>query len=204
MNLAYKKDFYIVSIVGLIFAIFLVIALENTRPIFWHLTPANVLLLTVGFTVFANMALTIGGWLGQKFLFIWQFVKFAAVGSMNTALDVGLVNLLSLIFKVYSGFPIVIFNIISVIVAMTNSYFLNKFWSFKSGSPIAAWEFGKFAAVSLTALTINTAIVYLLTTIIGAPPHISAPIWENIAKLIAVPVTLFINFAGYKFLVFKK
>jgi putative flippase GtrA len=200
--MAAKKDFYIVSVIGLTFGLFLLVVLENIRPAFWQLSFKNAVSLIAGFVVFANGALWIGGTIGQRIFFVWQFVKFAAVGSMNAALDLGLINLLSLIFKIYSGWPIVIFNVISVGTAITNSYFLNKFWSFKSRAPIGLRELIKFIAVSLATLTINTAFIYFLTTTVGAPDNISAPLWENIAKLIAVPFTLILNFMGYKFLVF--
>lgn len=204
MTLAVAKDHLVVSIVGFVFGGSWIPVLENIKPDFWRLSFWSAVGLIFGFTIFSNLALLIGGWLGSRFYFVWQFAKFGAVGSMNAALDLGLLNLLSFIFKVYSGWPIIIFNVIALSIALTNSYLLNKFWSFKSEGPIRAGEFSAFVTVSLFTLAINTSLVYILTTMVGAPESVSPPFWENIAKLIGVPLTLIINFSGYKFLVFKK
>ena len=203
MALATKKDHLIVSFIGIAFGLLAIPVLENINPAFWQLSIFNAVGLAAGFCFFANLALGIGGLLGKKFFAVWQFVKFTAVGSMNAALDMGIINLLSFIFKVYAGPLIILFNVISVSVATVNSYLLNKFWSFKSVRPITISEFIKFMTVSLGGIVINTSIVYLLTTVFGAPEAFSEPVWENISKLIAVPVTLLFNFFGYKFVVFK-
>lgn len=203
MSLARREDYAVVTIVGLVFGLALIPIFANIDPGWWRTTVLNSLLIIAGTIAFANFALWTGSVLGSRFLFLWQFAKFGAVGSMNAALDLGIVNLLSFIFKAYSGWQLVIFNVAALSVALTNSYLLNKLWSFKSAVPVQFKELIGFVAVSLTTVLINTALVYVLTTTIGAPSSISAPLWENIVKLIAVPITLIINFLGYKFLVFK-
>lgn len=201
--MATKKDYLIVSVIGIVFGLFLIPILQNIRPAFWQLSFINVALLIGGFWIFADLALYIGSVIGKRIFSMWQFVKFAAVGSLNAVLDIGTINLLSLIFKIYSGIGIAIFNFISVSIAIVNSYLLNKFWSFSSAKPIRLTEFVKFVAVSFVTTLINTAIVYLLTTVVGPPVSITPQIWENISKLVAIPVILIVNFFGYKFIVFK-
>ncbi|MDP1629513.1 MAG: GtrA family protein, partial [bacterium] len=83
--------------------------------------------------------------------------------------------------------------------------FWNKFWTFKgAGADEGAKDFAQFLFVSLIGMGLNTAIVYFLTTAVGAPAGISPALWENIAKAIGIPVNLTWNFLGYKFWVFKK
>ncbi len=202
-NLAVSKDYLIVSYVGVLFGLLLLPIFKNTQPDFWSFTFVNSAGLVLGFLVFANLALTVGGWLGSRWPALWQFVKYAAAGSTNALLDIGILNLFSAIFHVYSGGLLVVFNIIALLAALVNSFLLNKFWAFKNANAFHWKEFGMFLGVNLATVIINSSMVYFLTTIIGAPDTISPPVWENIAKLIATPITIIINFFGYKFIVFK-
>lgn len=142
---------------------------------------------------------------------IWRPVffeigKFVSVGVLNTLIDFGILNFLSYIFSVHSGPQIALFNAVSFSAAVVNSYFWNKFWTFRAGgvSGEGAKDFVQFIFVSLIGVGLNTAIVYSLTTLIGAPSGISPALWENIAKAIGIPANLTWNFLGYKFWVFKK
>jgi len=135
----------------------------------------------------------------------FEIGKFASVGVLNTLIDFGILNLLSYVFSVHSGPLVALFNAISFSTALVNSYFWNKFWTFRSaGSGEGAKDFAQFVFVSLIGLGLNTGIVYSLTTLVGAPGGVSPALWENVAKAIAIPVNLTWNFLGYKFWVFKK
>lgn len=203
-GLAVKKDFLIVSAIGVAFGLLLIPVLENIQPPQWEISLGRILFLAAGFGIFADFALWIGGLIGSKLPVAWQFTKYAATGSLNALLDAGVLNFLSFTFKIYSGFYLAIFNVIAVSIAITNSYLLNKFWAFKNGKPMMVGEIAKFLAVSAATVLLNTAIVYFITTITAAPANISEPLWENIAKAIAILPTMAANFLGYKFLVFKQ
>lgn len=191
------------SFIGIGFGLLLIPILENVKPEFWSLTLGNAVLLAVFFGIFANVALWIAGLAGRKRPAIWQFAKFGAIGSFNALLDFGILNLLSLFFEIYAGATIIIFNVISFAIAVTNSYLWNKFWAFKNDSPVNRAEYGKFILASFGGLIINTAIVYGLTTFVMSPTGMSLPLWENIAKLIAVIPSLAWNFSAYRLMVFK-
>lgn len=60
-----------------------------------------------------------------------QFFKFLIVGLNNTGIDFLILNLLMFSFNIYYGLPVIFFNIISFTVAVTNSYLINRFWTFK-------------------------------------------------------------------------
>lgn len=205
IGVAVKKDFLLVSIVGLLFGTFLIPILENIKPPQWELTFLSAASLIVGFCLFANFALMIGGLLGKKFPPLWQFTKFGAGGALNAAIDIGLLNLLSLVFQIFSGPLIILFNGISLAIALTNSYLWNKLWTFKKddSSVFRVGEYFKFVGATLGSVVMGSAIVYFLTTVTGAPQNISPAIWENIAKLASVPPIVAWNFFAYKFLVFK-
>ncbi len=203
-NLASKKDYLLVSIIGLIFAAFAVPILENIHPDFWRLSFVNLVALMIGVPLFANFSIWIAGLIGAKHPSIFQFAKYAATGAMNSFTDIGIFNLLSLVFQVFAGGLLVVFNVISFLVAVTNSYFWNNLWAFKkNGSQLGISQYFRFLATTIGGVAVGSAIVYFITTIIGAPSGISPQLWENIAKLAAVPTTVLLNYFGYKLFVFK-
>lgn len=136
---------------------------------------------------------------------IFQFLRFVAVGFLNTGVDFGFFNFLILIFRITEGWPIAVFNSISVGIAMINSYFLNKYWSFqKKETGNRAMEALLFFIFTMLGLGINTGIVYSMTTFIGFRFGIGDVAWANISKVVAIAIVLFWNFFWYKFVVFRR
>lgn len=142
-------------------------------------------------------------WIIKEFFNI-QFMRFILVGFLNTAVDFGILNLLMVIFRVYDGWPFSLFKAISFSCAVTNSYFLNKFWTFQKEDKAKIQEFSKFLIISIIALLINVSLSSFLVNKIGPQFNISPILWANLSALITVGVTILINFFGYKYLVFKK
>lgn len=142
-------------------------------------------------------------WIIREF-FNMQFMKFILVGFLNTAVDFGILNLLMVIFRVYTGWFFSLFKAISFSCAVTNSYFLNKFWTFKKEDKAKIQEFSKFLIISIIALLINVSLSSFLVNKIGPQFNISPILWANLSALVTVGVTILINFFGYKYLVFKK
>jgi len=60
-----------------------------------------------------------------------QFIKFLVVGANNTALDFLILNILMKVFNIYKGWSLIFLNSLSFSIAVTNSYFINRFWTFK-------------------------------------------------------------------------
>lgn len=199
-----KKDYQHISVIALISAVMALPVLGNLRPAFWTLSVANILLLVAGSLAAFNAGLFISGLVSKKYPSFFRFSKYIATGAMNSLTDVGVLNLESALFQVFAGPLIIIFNVVSFAVAVTNSYFWSNSWVFKKeGSARSASEYARFLAVTASSVIINTAIVYVITTSIGAPTSVSGAAWENIAKLFAVPVSILWNYLGYKLFVFK-
>ena len=204
-SISTKQDHLLVSAIGAIFGLLTIPILENIRPPQWELNLATAAALIIGFSLFANLALWIAGLIGAKYPAIFQFAKYAATGAMNSFTDIGILNLLSLTFQIFAGPLIILFNVISFSVAVTNSYFWNNIWVFKKeGGGLSVAQFGKFLGVTIRGVAINSAILYTVTTLIGAPAGMSPALWENVGKLVAVPVAVIWNFFGYKFFVFRR
>ena len=134
-----------------------------------------------------------------------QFSKFVLIGFLNTGIDFAILNLLMWQTGIYSGKYIILLNAIAFSVAVTNSYFWNKFWIFRAKeTDKKAGEFAQFVAVTLVGMAINTTIVYSVTTLVSPIFGLSVELWANLAKAAATGISLVWNFIGYKFIVFKK
>lgn len=140
----------------------------------------------------------------QKYPIIAQAVKFLAVGFMNTALDFAVLNLLMWRTGIYKGPWIILLNVVSFSIAVTNSYLWNKYWTFRAKGPvIAPLQMSQFLIVSLIGTGINSGLVYGLATFIPPFFGLSPKLWANLAKAVATGFSLIWNFSGYKFIVFK-
>jgi putative flippase GtrA len=136
---------------------------------------------------------------------LFEFSKFALVGALNSFIDFGVLNLLILITGVVIGAGFVAFKSASVTLGVINSYLWNKYWTFDSSkSGAARREFVAFLVVTLVAVALNVAGADVIVNVIGAPRGISIRLWANVGAVSGAGLTLFTNFFGYKFLVFKK
>lgn len=140
----------------------------------------------------------------DKYPVILQILKFLVTGVLNTFIDFFVLNLLMWATGIYEGTTIFFLNIISFTIAVTNSYFWNKYWTFqeKSKKGIPA-QFAKFLAVSVVGAIINSSIVYAVTTYIEPLFGLEKSLWANVAKVAATAVGLVWNFIGYKFWALK-
>lgn len=215
-----RTDYLVAALVGFLAGVFAI-------PTFVNLGLRDHTVLVV-LPLVAPVVLAMGVWVG-KLLSRWvpviaQFAKFAAVGFLNTAIDFGVLNVLSAITGITSGFILGGVNIPGFILAVTNGYFWNKFWVFSANrvSPKALavaqggsasggkdrekggvlHDFPKFFAVSVIAALLNSGIVVVLTTYTPAQFGIESNVWLNISKAVASAAALLWNFVGYKFFVF--
>ncbi len=134
-----------------------------------------------------------------------QFVKFGITGGLNALIYLGVLNLLINLTGIAVGIYYSLFVSIAFMVAVTNSYIWNKYWVFKaSASGVGGGEFAKFFLVNLVGFGINVGTASFIVNFIGVPAGISEALWANIGAVSAVFLTLFVNFIGMKFFVFKK
>lgn len=128
-----------------------------------------------------------------------QFGKFMVVGVINFLVDFGIFKLLSVVF----GVPVVISNIVSYTCGVLNSFFINRYWTFKIKHKFISIHFVKFVFVNLISLGVNTLAVWVLVSLY----HFNSGLFgiENMyAKLIATVFSFTVNFAGNKLLVFRE
>lgn len=195
------KDFLLVGLIGFLVGLLILPIAAN-----FHLRPdwKLAISLVIFFSLFAPLALAIIYLLGRFFPFLNQFGRFAAVGTLNTLLDMGILNLLIFFFGIASGVYFSLFKAVSFLIVAVNSYFWNKFWSFRGGAKKAEFsEFSQFAAVAFFGMLINNGAASFLNSVIGPLAGLDKIAWANIAGLAAVAVSFLWNFLWYRFKIFK-
>lgn len=144
----------------------------------------------------------------NKLLLFFQAGKFVLVGILNTLIDLGVLNLLMFVTGITSGLGYSFFKGISFIVAVINSYILNRLWTFKgAGQENKGKEFLQFFTVSVVGFSINVGVASLIVNVIAgqfAYFGFSPKLWANIGAISATFCGMVWNFIGYKFFVFKK
>ena len=198
-----KKDYFLVSIIGFLFGLLLLPVLKNIDFTLFELNFSNSVSVIIGFTIFAVIVLWIASLIGGKIPVVFQFAKFGAIGALNTLLDLGILNVLIFSSGIAFGYWYSIFKGSSFVVATINSYFWNKYWTFGVGGGVSIKEFSQFLVVSIIGFGINVGIASLVVNVIGPIGSISLERWANIGALSATIISLFWNFFGYKFIVFK-
>lgn len=136
---------------------------------------------------------------------IRQFSKFILVGGINTGIDFAVFNALIYATGITGGYQLAIINLFSFSVAVVNSYFMNKYWTFQDITKNREeTKFAQFIAVSLVGAGINSGIVAAFTSIFPPILGLSPQLWANVGKLIATGASLVWNFIGYKLFVFRR
>lgn len=194
------KDLFIAIIIGLLIAVFFIpVAIVNNWPVVW---------VWWGFLVFPAIAFfgILGSfWVGKLVKPIPQITRFAGVGVLNTLVDFGILDLFILFIGFGWGvYSFTIYKTISFIIANLNSYFWNKYWTFKDTSRDYIKEYTQFLVVSLVALLLNVGIASGITLYIHPLFNMRIESWSNLAALIGGLATFIWNFFGYKLIVFKK
>jgi putative flippase GtrA len=157
----------------------------------------------VGLLILAPVALTVAAWLGRFVPVIYQFAKFAAVGTLNTVLNFAVLNLLAIISGVNSGPLVAVFAGVAFLIATTNSFFWNKLWTFGSRAAATGREALKFYAITAVGVILNSSAVAVVVNYLR-PASVNPSVWLNVGGLAGVAVSFLWNFFGYKFIVFKQ
>ena len=202
MDQSTKKDLKISIFVGLVAGILLLPILPNLG---FNLSLTKRLLAALVLVLFTPSGYLVAYWLSKRFPVMIQFVRFGITGGLNALIFLGSLNLLISATKIAVGFYYSVFVSVAFVVAVTNSYFWNKHWVFQAGeSSGGKGEFIRFFLVNLVSFGINVGAASFIVNVIGAPVGMPASLWANIGAVSAVFITLFFNFIGSKYIVFKK
>lgn len=130
-----------------------------------------------------------------------QLIRFAITGFINTLIDFGLFNLMVILSGAHSTFAITLINTLAVSLAVINSFFINRSWTFPEHDRNNR-QFQRFIAASVMGIIINSATVSLLSNwslLSGFAPLLVL----NAAKTAGALLSAGWNFLAYRNWVFK-
>ena len=136
-----------------------------------------------------------------------RFVKFAFVGALGSVTDFTILNLL---IK-FAGFPSGVANGAGFCAAVLQNFLLNRWWTYpESRDRNTRGQMAKFALVSLVGLGINLVVFEYFDELLRpywvdwlSSADLGFTVSYNSAKLIAIGVVLFWNFAANRLWTFK-
>lgn len=120
-----------------------------------------------------------------------QLVRFSVVGASGYV-----VNLAAFAFQVeVLGLHHILAAIVAFLIAVTNNFLWNRYWTFSAGDGHAGFQAARFLVVSIVGLGVNLAVLETL---------VSVDVPEIAAQAVAVAVATPVNFIGNKVWTFDR
>jgi putative flippase GtrA len=201
-----QNDLYAVTAIGAAVGLLIQPILANLGSFAALANPTLTLRfgIFIFITLLAPLALWILFLLGKLVPVLYQFGKFAAVGVLNTFIDLGVLNLIIFATGIASGTGYAVFKAISFLCATTNSFFWNKYWTFNAKGAATGKETGTFFLFAAIGWVLNVGIATFVVNGIAHPAGLDPRVWANIGGLCGVAGAFLWDFFSYKFFVFKK
>mgnify|MGYP001028555392 CR=1 FL=1 len=125
------------------------------------------------------------------------FLRYAIVGVLGTAVDLGVLYILTewsgIDPQTHSLFPV--FVAIAFFAAVINNYVLNRVWTFKSQDGNVSAQFFRFLVVSTGGFFLTQILMWFMVSICG--------VWYLLAKAITSMTVLIWNFGLNKMWTFR-
>lgn len=200
-----RKDFVRILIIGAGVGLLIQPILANNVPARYaaSLTPAARAGVFVFFTLFAPLALFIARLISKwTTAGVYQFAQFAAVGTLNSFIDIGVLNLETFFYgtALIGNGLFAAFKGVSFLCATTNSFIWNKYWTFGAQDKTNTKEVTGFYGVALVGWALNVTAA----TLVKAYGPASTTWVTIVAPLAGIAASFAWNFIGYKYWVFKK
>jgi len=132
-----------------------------------------------------------------------KYAQFSVVGASNTLVDVGVFNLLLLLWSTHSPGLLVAYNVAALVLANANSYLWNTLWTFRDQARHDAKQVGMFTAQGLLNIGVGNALLWLVAHGLGANTSLSALVSGNVAKLVSMVIASTISFFFLRYFVFR-
>lgn len=132
-----------------------------------------------------------------------QILRFGLVGSLNTVLDLLILNSLLWVLPTKDTTTLLVYNTIAYAIGSINSFLLNKYWTFRQEQHVTVREVRRFVVTTVFGILCNDALIWLTSNLLH-PLVPDVRLWANISKLVAIGGTVFISYLGMRLWVFAK
>ncbi len=195
-----KGDWKAALFIGCSVGMLALIPLYNLNLIFHWYEGLGVVIFS---SVLSPVLLWIFFVVGSRFPVVAVFGKFAAVGTLNSLLDLAVLNGLIMVSGIAIGIGFTAWKTIAFIIAKNSSYVWNKWWVFENRERAVGKEYGFFVAFTVIGGIINVGVASVLVNFVEPFWGMGAEAWANLAAVTAILVSMFWNFFSYRNIVFK-
>lgn len=171
-----------------------------------YLTPLARIGIFLFFLIIAPLALWLAGLISRSarpLTGLYQFAQFAAVGTLNSFIYDGVLNLETLWYgsAAIGNIQYAAFISVAFLFSTTNSFLWNKYWTFNAREKTNAGEVSGFYGVAI----IGWILSVVAATFVKSIGPVDSKLWLNIlAPLAGIAAAFIWNFFGYKYWVFKR
>lgn len=121
-----------------------------------------------------------------------QFIKFCIVGTASSVINVTIYIFLTRFFGIYY----VAADVCAYLIALINSYYLNRNFTFRSSHKKVGVQFLKYITVYTIGMVSSAWLLYVFVNDFG--------IYDLYAKILVIGIITMWNFVGSKFLIFDR
>lgn len=138
-----------------------------------------------------------------------QFLKFGVTGTIGAVVDFGSYNIMTRgfdwtdVYLIY-GYEIIAANLISVLLAISTMFLINKYWTFRNTDKAVVKQGVGYFGLNIITFVLNQILTSFFTFRVPIIALVFGGMKDNAAKALAIGIILFLNFFGSKFLVFRK
>jgi putative flippase GtrA len=132
-----------------------------------------------------------------------KYAQFSLVGISNAMVDLGVWNLLLLIYPTRSPELLVLYNLVALALTNANSYLWNTLWTFRDHARHDAKQVGAFGLQAVVGIGVSTIVLWLVAHGLVAYANFPPLVGGNIAKVCSMLVGSTTNFLFLHFLVFR-
>ncbi|MBY7142969.1 GtrA family protein [Virgibacillus sp. NKC19-3] len=133
----------------------------------------------------------------------FQFFQYSVIGIVNAGIDIGVLNLLLLLFHTEGSSMLVLYNTIAYTLSVANSYFWNASITFQHSAEGSNRQRITFVIQAIVSLGVNNLVFLGVNSLFFA---LGVPSWlrYNLAKGIAMFLSFCSSFFMIKYFVFTR
>jgi membrane protein DedA with SNARE-associated domain/putative flippase GtrA len=133
-----------------------------------------------------------------------KYAQFSLVGISNAMVDLGVLNLLLLIYPTRSPEILVLYNLVALALTNANSYLWNTLWTFRHHARHDAKQVGAFGLQAAVGIGVSTIVLWLVAHALVAYANFPPLIGGNVAKLSSMLVGSTTSFVLLQFFIFRR
>jgi len=132
-----------------------------------------------------------------------RYGRFLVVGFSNALVDLGVLNLLLVLYPTHAVLNLLADNTVAVALAILNSYLWNTRWTFRATATGGVRQRVLFGLQALLNIALNNLVLFSLSGLLPSTSGIGYLIGSNAVKLVAMFVASTASFVLLRTVVFR-